>query len=1095
MAIKTGTRFDSKQKEGSSAAMDAKGGKKERDAALVALDAAAAAAKELDAAAAADALAAQLAATLSVGSSEERRAAAFSVGGTAKSAGADALAAAGAVGELRRMFGERKDAGSREAAAATFEGLVRGLGWAFEPAALELFPLLVAAQGDSDKDARKAALKAGKTFFSKCSAPAAKLAFPMLLVGMHDKQWRTKEGCLKLVKDIAKAAPAQMEQSLPAVMPAMMDSVADTHDKVHAAAVAAMPTVCGVVQNAETQTLMELFVGALTRPDKETAACLERLMDITFVNSIDSPSLALMVPVMLRSLRDRKPEIMKQACQTASNIFNLVMDPASIAPFAPPLAYEINKALNHDQPEVRAAAEVAMDVLTKGLGDTKADAVETKAKATVAAIEEAATKAIAEWSLAPELAAHAAKLCGAYEGTPRLSPVASALQAALKPIAKSAGVESARVAELAKAMEKIVRDAQGSPQSNVHPDPERDYLVQLEGIILAFTGRVLLRRTSLLLERGRRYGIVGQNGVGKTTLLTRVAARDINGFPADVKCYYVAHEILSEKDDTVINFMRGMVPKGTSEETLVSSLTDVGFSDAMREGPVSALSGGWRMKLAIARSMLHEPDLLILDEPTNHLDVKSVAWLTEYLQVKLPGVTVLVVSHEYTFLDDVCTNIIHIHDQMLSYHDCGFNDFQAANPEIVAGLPTVENAAKKADAAAEKDLEARKAELGTGAKSEAAPTAEEAAAAKEAERKRVEEANRPSALPIVFPDGGVLEGLRTRSKPVMKAEGMTFGYTPEKLLLNDVSVKLTRTARLALTGVNGAGKTTLMKLLFGEMDPLKGEVWKHHNLRMSYVAQHSMHHLEDNLDTSPIVYIQQRFFMGQDREVAKMDFLKLTEEEEEMRQKPAEINAVVGRQERGKDLFYELTKNGHSDKTFWEPLQSLKYKASYVLKLCKNYDEKMKAEASGLAIRPITVDEVRKHLNDFGIGPLLADSKIRRFSAGQRSRLVLAAAMWSKPHLIALDEPTNYLDNDTLAALTKALRDFKGGVVVISHNQAFIDSVCNEVWRVEDGTVKMIVDPNEGKRVKKSRFGNSDSTVSLASMVSSTSTASLDSLA
>ena len=103
--------------------------------------------------------------------------------------------------------------------------------------------------------------------------------------------------------------------------------------------------------------------------------------------------------------------------------------------------------------------------------------------------------------------------------------------------------------------------------------------------------------------------------------------------------------------------------------------------------------------------------------------------------------------------------------------------------------------------------------------------------------------------------------------------------------------------------------------------------------------------------------------------------------------------------------------------------------------------------------------------------------------------------MWSKPHLIALDEPTNYLDNDTLAALTKALRDFKGGVVVISHNQAFIDSVCNEVWRVEDGTVKMIVDPNEGKRVKKSRFGNSDSTVSLASMVSSTSTASLDSLA
>lgn len=1059
---------------------------------MQALAAAAEAAGTLSEADAAAELAAALREAAAAGSSDARRVAAFRAGGMAKGAGAGAARAAEVRGALAGMFASKKAPGAREAAACAFEALVRGLGWAFEVDALELFPALVSAQGDTDKDARKAALKAGKVFFSKASAPCAKLAFPMLLEGLVAKQWRTKEGCLKLMKDIAKAAPSQLEQSLPAVMPTMMEAVADTHDKVHAAAVAAMPGVCGVVQNAETQTLMEVFVNALTVPDKATDVCLDRLMEVTFVNSIDSPSLALMVPVMLRGLRDRNQVVMKQSCQAATNILNLCLDSAAVAPFAPPLVYELQKAAESDSPDVREVSVKALDALQVGLGDIKASEVEAKAAEAQRSIAAHAAEAVQSWGLEPALAAHVARLAASFEGTARLSPVATALQAALKPIAKSVGVETPALTQLCVEVEKMVRDAQGSPASNVQPDVNKEYLVQLEGIVLAFASRVLLRRTSLLLEKGQRYGIVGGNGVGKTTLLRRVAARDINGFPADISCYFVEHEILSDKDDTVINFMRGLVPEGTTEETLVQALTDVGFTDAMQQGGVSALSGGWRMKLAIARSMLHAPDLLILDEPTNHLDVASVAWLTDYVAKRLPDTTVMIVSHEYTFLNDVCTAIIHIHDQCLDYHDCGFNQFQEANPEIVAGLPTVDNAAKKADAAMAKDLEARKAELGTGEEGGEA----DAAATKEAERKALEEAERPKALPIVFPDGGVLEGLRTRSKPVMKCEGMTFGYTPDKLLLKKVDCKLTRTARLALTGVNGAGKTTLMKLLFGEMDPLEGEVWKHHNLRMAYVAQHSMHHLEENLETSPIVYIQQRFFKGQDREVAKMDFLKLTEEEVEMSKMSGEVCAVIGRQERGKgQLWYELNKTGHSDKSFWEPLQSLKFKDKYIMKMVKNYDEKMKAEASGLAIRPITVEEVRKHLNDFGIGPLLADSKIKRFSAGQRSRLVLAAALWSKPHLIALDEPTNYIDNDTLAALTKALRDFKGGVVVISHHQAFIDSVCNEVWRVEDGKVKMIVDPNEGKRERKSRFAKSESAASLASMVSSTSTASLDSMA
>ena len=137
--------------------------------------------------------------------------------------------------------------------------------------------------------------------------------------------------------------------------------------------------------------------------------------------------------------------------------------------------------------------------------------------------------------------------------------------------------------------------------------------------------------------------------------------------------------------------------------------------------------------------------------------------------------------------------------------------------------------------------------------------------------------------------------------------------------------------------------------------------------------------------------------------------------------------------------------------TRWEPQEFLK--AAYVAKMTRHYDEKLKASQSGLDIRPLTSAEVYSHLADFGIGVELADGKIKRMSGGQKSRLVLAAAMWTKPHVIALDEPTNYLDNETLAALTEALRKFKGGVLTVSHNAGFVADLCTDSWRVYQGKV------------------------------------------
>ena len=231
-----------------------------------------------------------------------------------------------------------------------------------------------------------------------------------------------------------------------------------------------------------------------------------------------------------------------------------------------------------------------------------------------------------------------------------------------------------------------------------------------------------------------------------------------------------------------------------------------------------------------------------------------------------------------------------------------------------------------------------------------------------------------------------------------------------------------------------------------------GSIWKHHNLRVSYIAQHSMHHLEANLEMAPKEYIQRRFFLGRDKELAAMGAMAMSDEEKAQMKVKGNVCEILGRAMKGGSLCYEVKKVGdRPGVTRWEPQQFLK--SGYVAKMCRHYDEMIKASQSGLDIRPLTSAEVYSHLSDFGISTELADGKIKRMSGGQKSRLVLAAAMWTKPHVIALDEPTNYLDNETLQALTEALRKFKGGVLTVSHNAGFVADLCTDSWRVYQGKV------------------------------------------
>jgi len=972
----------------------------------------------------------------------ERRAAAAAIAGICKGVGVAALAELHVVEGIKSAMVDKSDPDARAGALSVYAHMCRNAGRGFEPYAVGLATEVFTLMSDRNSDVRECAHLAQASVVKALPITAMKLLTPAILAGMQHRDWQCKLASLHIIGDLANRLPQSFMRTVPDLFPAFLECLFDTHPKVSALSAEILPSICSCVKNAEILGLLKLIMSAINEPQSQTEMCLDRLMETTFVNSMDAPSLAVILPVILRGLRERTKELKQKAAVTCGNICALVDDTRDLVPFIPSLLPELEKAEEHSHPDLREAATRAKESLLKGI-----DANSGKRKCA----SEMVNQAIKEAGIAvdSETQSYAAALGGwVMESAPlRIPPsiLANDIKRELTPVLESALGNN--LDAITKAANLSVLSYKNLDESALLDDSTKDYIVDLQGIILAFAGRVLLQRTNFTLERGHTYGIVGQNGTGKTTLLNRIAAKDIAGFPDDVSVYYIRHEITSEKTETIVDFMVQVAPEGVSRESVINTLMEVGFDDEKMKATIQSLSGGWRMKLAIARAMLWNAEVLLLDEPTNHLDTNAVAWLVEYLK-SLTNTTICVVSHDYEFLSEVLSDVIHLSEKTLTYYPMGFRDFQALKPEIVAALPSNENAISKQANIAD---EAPKKEQTTFAIDQIGE-------------------NTPEHIkPIRFPEPGDLDGVKSRAKVVMYMKDITFGYPgTSKKILNGATVKITQNSRAALVGVNGAGKTTLMKLLIGEMDPEEGvgEVWRHHNLRLSYVAQHSMHHLEESVENTPLEYLQNRFYNGRDKEIAKRASHNLSKEELAMAQERGNILDIVGRQQRGKHLFYEVRRSGRDESdTDWEMMSSLERKDPYVMKMVRNFDEKLKSMQSGMDLRPLTKEEVRMHLENFGIDQDLAMGKIKRMSGGQKSRLVLAAAMWTNPHIIALDEPTNYLDNDTLAALTKALVDFKGGVITISHNEPFVCAVCEELWRVGDGVV--VTEPVPGKTARK----------------------------
>jgi len=487
-----------------------------------------------------------------------------------------------------------------------------------------------------------------------------------------------------------------------------------------------------------------------------------------------------------------------------------------------------------------------------------------------------------------------------------------------------------------------------------------------------------------------------------------IANGQVEGFPppTELKTVYVEHDIDGSVADLVPAEFIFTDPtfKGIPKEEIVSQLRDVGFTEELLAKGVAALSGGWKMKLALVRAMLQKADILLLDEPTNHLDVHNVAWLQNYL-VGLTNVTSIIVSHDSGFLDFVCTNILHYENRKLRTYRGNLSEFVKQKPEARSYY----------------ELSA-------------------------------------SPISFKFPEPGFLEGVKTKDKAILKMMKVGFAYPgAAKKTLSDVSIYITLSSRVAVLGANGAGKSTMIKLLTGELEPQEGTVWKHPNLRIAYVAQHAFHHIEQHLDKTANQYIQWRYAIGEDREALTKVDRQITEEEKKKMSQQFVIDGVkrvveriLGRRKLKSSYEYEVQWVGCGpDKNTFIPRDQL-IEMGFE-KMVVEVDAKEAAQA-GLMAKPLTSMNIQKHLEDFGLEPEFSThSLMRGLSGGQKVKVVLGAAMWNNPHMIVLREPTNYLDRDSLGALAEAIKAFGGGVVMITHNREFYQALTQETWMVADG--------------------------------------------
>ncbi|BCU63215.1 hypothetical protein F941_00014 [Acinetobacter bouvetii DSM 14964 = CIP 107468] len=504
------------------------------------------------------------------------------------------------------------------------------------------------------------------------------------------------------------------------------------------------------------------------------------------------------------------------------------------------------------------------------------------------------------------------------------------------------------------------------------------FMIQLDQLSIRRGGRVLFQKASMQLHPGWKIGLTGVNGAGKSTLfsallggiesdsgsLTRPAVWTVAHMAQEIKAlnmkaidfvlsgdeeyWEIQHQLEhpEQLDNDALAHLYGRFDEinGYSAPAKASQLmAGLGFFEHQSQLDVSSFSGGWRMRLNLARTLMSRSDLLLLDEPTNHLDLDAILWLEDWL--KAYEGTLVLISHDRDFLDAITDHILHIENQELIMYTGNYSTFERTRSERLAQQQQAYEKQLETRAHLQKYIDRFKAQ---------------ATKAKQAQS-RIKQLERMQELSAAHVDTPFTFSFREPTKmssPLLELENADIGYG-DKLIVTNVNLQITPTSRIGLLGMNGAGKSTLIKSLVGDLPLLQGLRKDSELLNIGYFAQHQMDALDGN--------------------------------------------------------------------------------ASPMLQLARIADKKI-SEAS-----------LRSFLGSFGFSGERMDTPSESFSGGERARLALALIVWQRPNVLILDEPTNHLDLDMRHALTMALQDFEGAVVLVSHERQLVASVCDELILVHGG--------------------------------------------
>ena len=833
-------------------------------------------------------------------------------------------------------------------------------------------------------------------------------------------KWQSKIGALAIIDRIREDSPNDLlELTFRQTVPILTDVSTDFKPELAKQGHQTLLDFVSILDNLDLSPRFKLIVDTLQDPQKVPES-VKALSSVTFVAEVTESSLSLLVPILNRSLNlsSSSQEQLRQTVIVIENLTRLVNNRIEIESFVPLLLPGVEKVVNTASlPEVRELAEKAMKVLKGSEEDTSSS---NKGPVRL-------TKDDGKMFLLDNLAKVSTD--DDFLLKPFLDDIKNNNELVITDYLANFVTGVANVNDW-KRLEEYFITILGDGNKDVVTN---DFIASIRSIFhqekvkhdenegieivntdfsLAYGSRMLLNKTNLRLLKGHRYGLCGRNGAGKSTLMRAIANGQLDGFPDKdtLRTCFVEHKLQGEEGDLdLVSFIAlDEELQNTSRDEIAAALESVGFDDERRAQTVGSLSGGWKMKLELARAMLQRADILLLDEPTNHLDVSNVKWLEEYL-LEHTDITSLIVSHDSGFLDTVCTDIIHYENKKLAYYKGNLGAFVEQKPEAKAYYTLTDSNAQ-----------------------------------------------------MHFPPPGILTGIKSRTKAVAKLTDVTFTYPGgSKPSLAHVSCALSLSSRVAVLGPNGAGKSTLIKLLTGELVPQEGKVEKHPNLRIGYIAQHALQHVNEHKEKTANQYLQWRYQFGDDREVLLKESRKISEEEKEMMTKEIDVDdgrgaraieAIVGRQKLKKSFQYEVKWK------WWKPKYNSWVPRDVLIghgfeKLVQKFDDH-EASREGLGYRELIPSVITKHFEDVGLDSEIANhTPLGSLSGGQLVKVVIAGAMWNNPHLLVLDEPTNYLDRDSLGALAVAIRDWTGGVVMISHNNEFVGALCPEQWIVENGTM------------------------------------------